>query len=134
MAWFPSLFRPDGNCDPRVPQYRTPRVHGENMEMDFSYIDDIADGFIRATFSEQAKNETFNITRGQTRTLLEAAKIIQTLVPGSTIETLDKNILFPKRGAFDITKAKKLLGYDPKIDLPEGIKIYFDHMLLWGYK
>lgn len=105
------------------------RVHGENMEMDFSFIDDVADGFIRATLSKNGKNETFNITRGQTRTLLEAAEIIQSLIPGSKIEILDSNALFPKRGAFDVSKAKELLDYNPKIDLPDGIKTYCEVMV-----
>lgn len=105
------------------------RVHGEQVTMDFSYIDDVADGIMRATFSNNAINETFNITRGQTRTLLEAAEIVQRYVPGSKIKILGKNDLFPRRGAFDVSKAKELLGYEPKVDLPEGIKIYYDHML-----
>ena len=105
------------------------QVQGENVTMDFSYIDDVVDGITRATFSDNAINETFNITRGQTRTLLEAAELVQQYVPSARIAMFNKNDLFPMRGAFDVSKAKDLLGYEPKVDLPEGIEIYYNHML-----
>ena len=105
------------------------KVHGEDVTMDFSYIDDVADGIVRATFSDNSLNETFNITRGQTRTLLEAAELVQHFIPSAKIEMYSKNELFPKRGAFNVNKAKDLLGYEPKVDLPEGIEIYYKHMV-----
>lgn len=105
------------------------KVYGDSVSMDFSYIDDVANGIIRATFSNEARNETFNITRGQTRGLLEAAELVQHYIPGCKIEILDRDGLFSVRGAFDVSKAEDLLGYKPKINLPQGIKMYYDHML-----
>lgn len=105
------------------------KVYGDPVTMDFSYIDDVADGIMAATFSNNAINETFNITRGQTRTLLEAAELVKSYVPNTKIDILGKNELFPQRGAFDVSKAKHLLGYEPRVDLPEGIEIYYNHMI-----
>lgn len=103
-------------------------VNGNNVQVDFSYIDDVIDGFIEAIFNPNAKNETFNITRGQTRTLLEAAEIVNSFIPHARVDIKNKNTLFPNRGAFNVEKARKLLNYNPKIDLSEGINKYAEHM------
>ena len=34
----------------------------------------------------------------------------------------------PKRRCPDITKARKLLNYEPKVDIEEGIKRYLLHL------
>ena len=104
-------------------------VNGDGMQVDFSYIDDVVDGFYAATFKNGGRNETFNITRGQTRTLGEAAEIVKSMIPNTIIISEDKNKLFPNRGAFNVDKARRLLGYDPKVDLPDGMKIYGEHMI-----
>lgn len=104
-------------------------VYGPEMKMDFSYIDDVSDGFVRATLEEKAANETFNITRGQTRTLGFAANMVKSLIPTVKIIKHDADKMFPQRGAFNIDKAKTLLGYDPKIDLQQGIELYYKHMV-----
>ena len=103
-------------------------VNGQNTQVDFSYIDDVVDGFVSAIFNPKARNQIFNITRGQTRTLLEAAEMVEQIIPNTKIEVRNKNILFPNRGAFDISKARKLLDYDPQVDLQEGIEKYAKHM------
>ena len=95
----------------------------ETDKLDFSYVKDVADGFILATFSDVA-NQIFNITGGDARSLLEYAQIVKKLVPESTIvqESRDKNI--PKRGTLDISKARKLLDYNPKYNIERGIEEY----------
>jgi nucleoside-diphosphate-sugar epimerase len=103
-------------------------VNGKDMKVDFSYIDDVVNGFVAATLKDGGKNETFNITRGETRTLIEAAEIVRSYVYDSEILVKDKNQLFPQRGAFDISKAKKLIEYKPNIDLSVGIGLCYDHM------
>ena len=45
-----------------------------------AYVDDIAEGFVLATLSNKAKNEIFNITRGEGRTLKELSDIFSDLV------------------------------------------------------
>jgi nucleoside-diphosphate-sugar epimerase len=51
------------------------KVNGANDSLDFTYVDDCAMGIALAAVSEDSKNTTYNITRGQSRTLLEAAEL-----------------------------------------------------------
>lgn len=92
-------------------------VKGDDSRLDFTYVEDAAEGFVLAALSEKAKNHTFNITCGEGRSLLEYVDILKKFIPDLRvrIETADKKI--PKRGALDISKARKLLGYDPKYKL-----------------
>jgi nucleoside-diphosphate-sugar epimerase len=49
------------------------RVNGANETLDFTYVDDAADGIVAATLSEH-RNKTYNITKSHSKTLLEAAR------------------------------------------------------------
>jgi UDP-glucose 4-epimerase len=94
--------------------------------IDFSYAKDTAHGFVLAATSD-VKNETFNITCGQGRTLGELANIIKTHFPNLKIKIgeADKNL--PRRGGLDIKKAKNLLGYEPKYPLEKGVEEYIKY-------
>lgn len=102
--------------------------NAESIHLDFSYVEDATQGIKLATFSERAKNETFNITRGRSRTLKELVKITRKLYPDIDVEYVKGDSFRPQRGTLDISKAKKLLGYFPKHDLEEGIKKYAEYL------
>ena len=86
----------------------------------------VAHGFVLAMKSEKAINETFNITAGQGRSIKEYAEILSKYIPGVRTEIRPAEFLSPERGALDITKAKKLLGYTPGYSIENGIKKYVD--------
>ncbi len=104
------------------------RIRGKEVKLDFTYVKDAADGIILAAITKKASRQTFNISRGEGRTLIEAAKIIASLVPGTKIKCDEKNSAYPKRGAMDITKARKILKYSPKYSLEKGIKEYYEFL------
>ena len=105
------------------------RINGEGLKLDFSYVDDVADGMILAATKPEGANETFNITRGIERPLFEAAHIINDILGTNTPVIVDENDgKYPKRGALDISKAKNLLGFDPKVNIEEGLKYYIDSL------
>ena len=103
----------------------TIRVNGANETLDFTYVDDAADGIVAATLSEH-KNKTYNITKSHSKTLLEAAELAVRIVGKGTIEVRDKDADFPSRGALNIDAARQDLGFDPKIDIDEGFQIYYE--------
>jgi nucleoside-diphosphate-sugar epimerase len=92
--------------------------------LDFSHVDDVARGLCAATFSEQAVGESFNITRGRGRTLREAVDLICREYPHVETEWINGSSFRPNRGALDCSKAERLFGYRPKIDLEDGIPGY----------
>jgi nucleoside-diphosphate-sugar epimerase len=104
----------------------TLRVNGAGETLDFTYVDDAADGIVAAASRIMAKNNTYNITKSHSVTLLEAAEMIVKIVGKGTIEVRDKDADFPSRGALNIDRARTILGYDPKIDVEQGFREYYD--------
>jgi nucleoside-diphosphate-sugar epimerase len=102
------------------------RVNGAAETLDFTYVDDAADGIVAAATRIMCRNMVFNITKSHSVTLLEAAEMIVKIVGKGTIETRDKDADFPSRGALNIDRARTILGYDPKVDVEQGFQKYYD--------
>lgn len=97
---------------------------GGEGKIDFTYVSDAAKGFVLAINSKKAKNETFNITAGKAREIKELVGIIKQNIGNVEVEMKPSDTKRPTRGSLDISKAKKLLGFNPTIQLEEGIKKY----------
>jgi nucleoside-diphosphate-sugar epimerase len=89
-------------------------------------VDDAAYGIVAAATRIMAKNNTYNITKSHSVTLLEAAEMIVEIVGKGIIEVKDKDADFPSRGALNIDRARTILGYDPKVDVEEGFQKYYE--------
>jgi len=106
---------------------------GGKERIDFTYVKDTAHGFVLAALSDKAKNETFNITRGEGKSIKEFAEIIKKRIPEAIIQTSSSDERRPKRGALDNTKARKILGYAADYDIEKGINEYIDFILENGF-
>jgi len=102
------------------------KVNGANETLDFTYVDDAADGIVAAALSDNTDNKTYNITKSHSRSLLGAANLAVSLAGKGTIEVRDKDIDFPSRGALNIDAARRDFGYDPKVDVEEGFQKYYE--------
>ena len=100
------------------------RVNGARETLDFTYVDDAADGIVSAVTTTSASNCTFNITKSHSTSLLQAAEMIVRLVGTGSIEVRDKDADFPSRGALDITQARNILKFNPQVDVYEGFEAY----------
>lgn len=113
------------------------RVNGVSETLDFTYVDDAADGIVASATRIMAANSTYNITKSHSVSLLEAAEMIVKIVGKGTIEVKDKDADFPSRGALNIDRAKVILGYDPKVDVEEGFQKYYEWLsnsVYWSKK
>jgi nucleoside-diphosphate-sugar epimerase len=99
-------------------------VNGINETLDFTYVDDAADGIVAAVLSDNTDNKTYNITKSHSTTLLAAAELAVKIVGQGQIEVKEKDANFPSRGALDITAARRDFGFNPKIDIDEGFERY----------
>jgi UDP-glucose 4-epimerase len=108
---------------------QTLKVNGANETLDFTYVDDAANGIVAATLSENAINKTYNITKSHSRTLKYAAELAVEIAGKGSIEVRDKDTDFPSRGSLNIGAAKRDFDFDPKIDVEEGFKIYYDWII-----
>ena len=104
----------------------TLNVNGANETLDFTYVDDAADGIVGAALSDNTENKTYNITKSHSRTLLDAANLAVKIAGKGTINVRDKDVDFPSRGALNIDAARKDFGFDPKIDVEEGFEKYYE--------
>jgi UDP-glucose 4-epimerase len=104
---------------------QTLKVNGAGETLDFTYVDDAADGIAAAATRIMARDNTYNITKSHSVSLLEAAEMIVKIVGSGTIEVRDKDADFPSRGALNIDRARIILGFDPKVDVQEGFENYY---------
>jgi UDP-glucose 4-epimerase len=101
-------------------------VNGANETLDFTYVEDAADGIVGAALSDNTDNKTYNITKSHSRTLLDAAQLAVKIAGKGTINVRDKDSDFPSRGALNIDAARRDFGYNPKVDVEEGFERYYE--------
>jgi len=106
-------------------------VYGDNKVLDFTYLDDCVDGIYRTiTNFNKAKGTTFNIASGTGSSLVELAEIIRDrLSTNSTIHVKENREGEVHRFIADITKAEKVLGYNPDYSLNDGLEKTMDWYL-----
>src|SRR3954469_14076449 len=88
----------------------------------FCYVTDLVEGIYRLLHAEFA--EPVNIGNPSEITVLELAREIIAMVPGTTSTIVYKNLPQddPKRRRPDITRAQQLFGWGPTVDRAEGLK------------
>jgi Nucleoside-diphosphate-sugar epimerases len=88
------------------------------------YVDDLVDGLIKLMFNKNTYGEVVNLGNPEEHTVLEYAKIIKRLANSKSeivfFEELPQDD--PQKRKPNISKAKKLLNWEPKIGLEEGLK------------
>jgi UDP-glucose 4-epimerase len=104
----------------------TLNVNGASETLDFTYVDDAADGIVAATLSDNTENKTYNITKSHSYSLLDAANLAVSIAGSGTVNVCDKDPDFPSRGALNIDAARKDFGFDPKVDVEEGFRNYYE--------
>ena len=105
---------------------QTLKVKGVNEVLDFTYVEDTAQGIMLAATKQTANNQTYNITRADTKlyTLLDAAKLAIQIAGKGRIQTEEKDDQFPSRGRLSIDKAVTELGYQPSVNVEQGFEKY----------
>jgi len=102
------------------------KVNGETETLDFTYVDDAADGIVAAALSDNTDNKTYNITKSHSVTLLKAAQMAIKIAGSGTVEVRGKDADFPSRGALNIDAARQDFGFSPKVDVEEGFQHYYN--------
>ena len=103
----------------------TIQVRGGNEELDFTYVSDAAEGIAAAAVSDDTYNTTYNITRGRSRTLLEAAELAVKIAGQGAIEVGVADENFPSRGQLNTQRAHLDFGYRPEVDIEQGFEEYY---------
>jgi dTDP-glucose 4,6-dehydratase len=102
-------------------------VYGDGKQTrSFCYVSDLIDGMLRLLDSNE--HLPVNIGNPHEITILEFAERVRALTGGRvalTFRPLPQDD--PKRRQPDITKAKKLLNWEPKVSLDEGLRLTLDY-------
>lgn len=102
-------------------------IYGDGSQTrSFCYVSDLIEGIVRLSKSNEAL--PVNIGNPVEWTILECAREIQNVM-GLTSEIVFKPLPVddPMRRRPDITKAKGLLGWEPKVSLHEGLKLSVEY-------
>jgi dTDP-glucose 4,6-dehydratase len=98
-------------------------IYGDGQQTrSFCYVDDLIDGIVRLLLSEE--HDPVNIGNPSEITIEDFAKEIDALVGNGAGLVFEQQKRFsgdPQRRQPDITRAKKVLGWEPKISLREGL-------------
>jgi dTDP-glucose 4,6-dehydratase len=97
-------------------------IYGDGTQTrSFCYVGDLVDGLSRLMFSEE--RYPVNLGNSQELTIMEFAERIRTLV-GNALDIVHKPLPEddPKRRQPDISKAKRVLGWEPKVSLEDGLR------------
>lgn len=99
-------------------------IYGDGSQTrSFCYVDDLVDGIVRLLFSDE--HQPVNLGNPSEMTILDFAHTITRLV-GSRTELIFKPELRgegdPQRRQPDISRALETLGWEPKVDLEDGLK------------
>ena len=97
----------------------TLKVKGAAEVLDFTYVEDTAQGIVLAATKQEANNKIYNITRADTKlyTLLDAAQLALKVAGGGNLVVNDKDPDFPDRGRLCIDRAVNDLGYNPTVSV-----------------
>ena len=134
-----NIYGPGQVGEGAVHHFITRALKGENLVIrgngdqirSWCYIDDIAEAILAILETEKAVGECFNIgnPRGTVTIYGLALAAIRVTYSKSKIVFVEKDIADVELRIPNIDKAKTILGFQPKIDLEEGLKLTAD----WYY-
>ncbi|HHS97984.1 MAG TPA: SDR family oxidoreductase [Chloroflexi bacterium] len=126
----PRMRSDDGRV---VPNFICQALRGEPLTVyddgsrtrSFCYVDDLVEGLLRLLFSDETR--PVNLGNPQEMTILEFAhKVLEVTGSSSSIAfvhpTDERTKDDPKVRCPDITRAREVLGWEPKVSLEEGLR------------
>ncbi len=124
----PRMRKQDGRVIPNFIQQALDNkpitVYGSGSQSrSLCYIDDLVDGLLKAMFSKSTKGEIINLGDLNEMTILELAHRIREMCGSrSEIVFLPLPPEDPHQRKPDITKAKEILGWEPRVSLDQGLQ------------
>ncbi len=115
-----------------IPQTILSTLRGKDFEMtggeqtrDFTYVDDVVEGYVRASLSKKAIGQTINLGMGEEHAIKDVVLKVVELI-GSPMRLLIWALPYRPREIWrlysDSSKARELLGWQPQVSLEEGLR------------
>ncbi len=101
-----------------------------NQTRDFVSVHDIVQGCVRAMETSGADYEAVNLGSGKPITILDVANVLLRLYKGKVAPSVENKFRAGdvRHCSADLTKARKRLGYEPKVSFEDGMK----ELVAWG--
>jgi len=98
---------------------------GGEQTRDFTYVDDVVEGYIRASLSEEAIGQTINLGTGEERPIKDVVLEVLELM-GNPVKPLIGALPYRPREIWrlcsDSSKARELLGWQSQVSLEDGLR------------
>jgi UDP-glucose 4-epimerase len=111
-------------CTNRLLRNIPPMIYGDGEQTrDFVYVQDVVEANMLALNTKGAVGETFNIGGGTSTSINQIVELLKEITNKENLHTLfsDPRPGDVRHGYADINKAKKLLGYNPRFSIKEGL-------------
>jgi len=94
---------------------------------DFTYVADTVEGFIKIAASEKSIGQAINIGSGREISIKEVVAMVGKILNKKIDVKVDKKRIRPKKSEVrrllaDNSKARKLVGWKPRVSLEEGLR------------
>jgi len=102
-----------------------PTIYGDGTQTrDFTYVQDVVEANLLAMMNKNATGEVFNTAAGVPTTINQLAKLLLEIMGRINLKPVYQS---PRLGDIkhsyaDISKARRILGYEPKVSLKEGLE------------
>ncbi|MCK4347297.1 MAG: NAD-dependent epimerase/dehydratase family protein [Thermoplasmatales archaeon] len=101
-------------------------IHGNgNQSRNFIYVEDLAEGNV-AALKDAAENKTYNLEGMRPITVKEVGETVKKLIGDVEIEYKEERPGDFEGKVVSPEKAKKELGWEPKVDFEEGVRRYVE--------
>lgn len=119
-----------------IPNFIWWALHGQPLPItgtgeetrDFTFVDDIVDGTLRLGIIPEAVGDAFNLASETETRVMDIANMVNELTgnPGGVelVARRDWDQITRRRASID--KARRTLGYEPRMQMPEGVKKAYD--------
>jgi len=102
-------------------------INGDGEDkLDFTYIEDFIDGIEKCCTNPNAINQTFNLTYGNSRPIIDLIKILENNFDNIKLVKKPREDFMPDRGTLDIAKAKDLINFQPQNPIEIGYQKYIN--------
>jgi nucleoside-diphosphate-sugar epimerase len=108
---------------------KTPVIYGDGEQSrDFTYVANVVEANLRAAETSRGVGQIINVANGVRVTLNELLDKLKHITgnPGVEAEYREARIGDVKHSLADITRARELLGYEPRVGLEEGLRHTID--------
>lgn len=120
-----------------VPNFITQALRGEPMTVyadgqqtrSLCYVSELVEGLVRTIECDSTRGEVVNLGNPEEHTILEFAEAVRRLTAsGSPLVHTEPAVGDdPQRRRPDITKARRLLGWEPRVGLEDGLRSTIDY-------